>query len=185
MQIQFHIKTYNCLINNLKSNRNCEKSEIILILCNTYMKNSADSVSNISFISDTVSLIAINKILNEILTKYIILFIAIRFRQYADFFHAIVIPKSDMNEINLKQNKIDINFRWSIECLLMPQSIRVAMTSVASLSPRCSVNVLKACHSWQCNITGALVNTVAADALVHSCCQAVICISSHCIAQMW
>ena len=90
------------------------------------------------------------------------------------FFHAIVIPKSDMNKINLKQNKIDVIFRWSIECILMPRSIRVAMASVASVSPRCSVKVLKTCHSWQCNITGALVNIVAADALVHSCCQAII-----------
>ena len=100
------------------------------------------------------------------------------------FFHAIVIPKSDMNEMNLKQNKIAIIFSESIEWLLMPRSIRVAMASVASVSPRCSVNVLKTCHPWQCNITGALVNIVAADALVHSCCQAFICISSHCIAQI-
>ena len=50
------------------------------------MKNSADSVSNISFISDTFNLIAINKIIYEVLTNYIILFIVVRFRQYdADF----------------------------------------------------------------------------------------------------
>ena len=86
------------------------KVEIIgeIILCNTYMINNADSVSNISFVSDTFNLISINKIIYEILTNYIILFIAVRFRQYVDFFHAIVIPKSDMNEIDLKQNKIAI-----------------------------------------------------------------------------
>ena len=111
------------------------------------MKNSTDPVSNISFVSDTFNLIAINKIIYEILTNYIDLFIAVRFRQYADFFQAIVIPKSDMKKINLKQNKIDIIFSWSIKCLLMPRSICVAMASVASVSPRCSVNVLKTCHS--------------------------------------
>ena len=74
------------------------------------MKNNADSVSNISFVSDTFNFISINKIVYEILTNYIILFIAVRFRQFADFFHAIVIPKSDMNEIDLKQNKIAIIF---------------------------------------------------------------------------